>query len=355
MRDTYRSFYVVEPGDTVSGIFMKVHGLSAGDVARLLPAIATNNPHLADLNRIQPGQVLDVELTSHDPSMAAHKRGDMEELTRVFASLGPTEQQVVCEQPHVMTVALGLLSDTAVNLADSAAYTLGQLVQEYADATRTYGSALARNYAGNARGTLATELHNLVRLREPVERALGRIPRFVQSLLLEEARRVPSPMRFRQGSIQGEVRKLLRIAPKSVSTYQPFSQVLRRFATVTKHASHAGAAFSVVIPTAVATYNSYEAYGTPKFGRVTAQGVGSVTGGLFGSAAGYVACNLVFGAPSAGTSVFWCGILAGGAAGMLLSNGLGAGAGAIYDAFSGTSPAPAVPNESDRCTIPAVH
>ena len=147
MRDTYRSFYVVEPGDTVSAVFMRVHGLSATEVARYLPAIAANNPHLGDLNRIYPGQVLDVELASHDPVMTAHKRGDMEELTRQFAALGPAEQQMVCEQPRVVTVALGLLGEPAVNFADAKAYTLGRLVQQYADATHAYGTALAQNYA----------------------------------------------------------------------------------------------------------------------------------------------------------------------------------------------------------------
>ena len=39
--------------------------------------------------------------------------------------------------------------------------------------------------------------------------------------------------------------------------------------------------------------------------------VGSLGGGVLGGIAGYGACNLVFGVPSAGTSLLWCGIVMG--------------------------------------------
>lgn len=354
MNDTYRSFYVLEPGDTVSGVFMKIHGLSADQVVRYLPAIAANNPHLADLDRVYPGDVLDVELMSHDPALSASKQSDLQELGRIFASLTPEQQAIACEQPHVLTVALGLAGEPAVNFADAAAYTLGKLVQEYADATRAYGSALASNYAANARGTLATELTNMVTLRKPAQDALGRIPKFVQSLLLEEARRVPSPARFRQGQVLGDVRRLLRLSPRSAAGYQPFSQVLGKYSNVVKNAGRAGTVFSIAIPTAIAAYKSYEAYGTPQFGHVTAEGVGNVLGGLGGSAVGYAACNLVFGVPSGGTSLFWCGIVVGGAAGILLSKVGEKGVGALYDTATGFD-ASTIPSQSEACTVPALH
>ena len=42
--------------------------------------------------------------------------------------------------------------------------------------------------------------------------------------------------------------------------------------------------------------------------------IGSVSGGFAGGwAATYGLCNMVFGLPSGGTSVIWCGVLAGGA------------------------------------------
>lgn len=352
MSDTYRSFYVLEAGDTVSGVLMKVHGLSASDVARYLPAVAANNPHLPNLDHVRPGDVLDVELSSHDPALSAHKRGDMEALGREFAALTPDQQRVVCEQPHVVTVALGLMGEPAVNFADAAAYTLGQLVQQYADASRAYGSALVGNYAAGARGTLATELTNAWTLRQPVSDALDRIPKFLQSVLLEEARKVPAPMRFRQGQVLGEVRRLLRLAPRSVGSYQPFSQVLAKYGNVVKNAGRAGAVFSVLIPTAIAAVKSYDAYGTPAFGHVTAEGVGNVAGGLGGAAVGYLACNAVFGVPSGGTSLFWCGIVAGGAAGLLFSKAGEVTTGWLYDKATGYE-AP-LPQESKACTVPAL-
>ena len=46
----------------------------------------------------------------------------------------------------------------------------------------------------------------------------------------------------------------------------------------------------------------------------TGRFAGSVGGGYgVGVAAGYVACNLVLGLPTGGTSLLWCGIIAGGA------------------------------------------
>lgn len=50
----------------------------------------------------------------------------------------------------------------------------------------------------------------------------------------------------------------------------------------------------------------------------TGKGVGGVLGGGFGGfAASYGLCTVVFGLPSAGTSFFWCAIVAGGAGGYM--------------------------------------
>jgi len=46
--------------------------------------------------------------------------------------------------------------------------------------------------------------------------------------------------------------------------------------------------------------------------------VGSVGGGALAGVAGYAACNLVFGVPSGGTSLIWCGIVVGGGGALAL-------------------------------------
>ncbi len=48
----------------------------------------------------------------------------------------------------------------------------------------------------------------------------------------------------------------------------------------------------------------------------------SVAGGAVGGFLAYEACNVVFGIPSAGTSLLWCGIIAGAAGGYLGGNWL---------------------------------
>ncbi|MCF6324510.1 MAG: hypothetical protein L3J89_09340 [Gammaproteobacteria bacterium] len=52
--------------------------------------------------------------------------------------------------------------------------------------------------------------------------------------------------------------------------------------------------------------------------------VGSLGGGALGGLAGYGLCNLVFSIPSAGTSLLWCGIVAGVAGGYLGGKYVGA-------------------------------
>lgn len=66
--------------------------------------------------------------------------------------------------------------------------------------------------------------------------------------------------------------------------------------------------------------------------------IGSTYGGFGGSAAGYGACNIVFGVESMGTSLLWCGLVAvgiGGSAGGTIGGAIGKGAGRIiYRAYS---------------------
>ncbi len=52
----------------------------------------------------------------------------------------------------------------------------------------------------------------------------------------------------------------------------------------------------------------------------TGRVAGSVVGGAVGGYLAYEACNVVFAVPSAGTSLLWCGIIAGGVGGYLGSN-----------------------------------
>lgn len=343
MSRKYYDFYVIEPGDSVSGVFMGLYGFSAQEVARYLPAIAENNPHIKDLNRVRPGQWIDVRLSSNEPQFASHKATDMNELEREYKALSPQQKTFLKENPHVVSTLLGVAGDVANNTADAAAYTIGKLVQQYYDETAKYGAELARNYAKNGRGTLPWEIRNMILNRQPVQEALNKIPRFVQKLLLEEARKVAAPMRFNQARIMSEVRKIVRISPAALKSYNPFSTVLGKYAGVVKYAGHAGTVFSVAIPVTLAGIDSYKAYGTSEFGRTNAKGIGSVGGGLLGSAVGYGVCNLVFGLPSGGTSLFWCSVVVGAGAGIGLSKGLSSVSEAAYDRFIA---------DSDKCTVP---
>jgi hypothetical protein len=47
----------------------------------------------------------------------------------------------------------------------------------------------------------------------------------------------------------------------------------------------------------------------------TGKAAGSIVGGSVGGYAAYVGCNILFGVESAGTSLFWCAVIAGSASG----------------------------------------
>ncbi len=68
----------------------------------------------------------------------------------------------------------------------------------------------------------------------------------------------------------------------------------------------------------------------------TGKAAGSVVGGAAGGfLGGWVTCNLIFGLPSSGTSMFWCGIVAGGIGGYTggkVGSSIGEGSGSfLYD------------------------
>ena len=57
----------------------------------------------------------------------------------------------------------------------------------------------------------------------------------------------------------------------------------------------------------------------------TGKAVGSIGGGFLSGALAYGACNIIFGAPTAGTSLFWCSLVVGGGAGIVGGNYGGSG------------------------------
>ncbi len=55
-------------------------------------------------------------------------------------------------------------------------------------------------------------------------------------------------------------------------------------------------------------------------GRTGFRETGRVAGGFAGSGAAYAVCNVIFGLPSAGSSLLWCGIVVGASTGYIASN-----------------------------------
>jgi hypothetical protein len=87
--------------------------------------------------------------------------------------------------------------------------------------------------------------------------------------------------------------------------------------------------------------------------RVAASEAGGLVGGMaMGGLVAYGVCNLVFGLPTGGTSILWCGLVAGavgGAAGVTLGNKVGE---VVYDAAASR---PAEPSGADYVLPPMVY
>jgi hypothetical protein len=323
------TFYIIQPGDSVSRVFMRMHGLSAAEFRTLMPSIKINNPHIKNLDVIRPGQVLNIGAYTMAPPI--NYASDLIQLEREVARIRPDEKPLIEQQPHVLLTISQILWSTGVNVTDASANTIGNLVKNYARTVEKYGAELATAYKTGAKGTLKTELMNQVLNKRPVLDALNKLPKLMQEKIASNAKLFKLPATLKGGVIEKEVRNIIRLAPKSLSTYNPFSESLKQYTKVIRSASKVGGITTWAIPTAEGIYDSYQAYGTDKFGNTVAKSSGKVLGGAAGTALGYAACNLVFGVPSAGTSLFWCGIVAGAAGGMLLSAGGGEVAGRLYD------------------------
>lgn len=328
------TFYIIQPGDTVSRVFMRLHGLSVSEFRTLMPSIKINNPHIKNLDIVRPGQVLNVGAYTMAPPI--NYASDLLQLEREITRIRPDEKVLIEEQPHVLLTVAQILWSGGVNVADASANTLQNLVKEYARTVEKYGAELTQAYKTGARGTLKTELMNQVINKRPVLDALNKLPKLMQEKISSNAKLFKLPATMKGGAIEREVRNLIRLAPKSLSTYNPFSESLKQYTKVIRSASRVGGMTTWAIPTAEGIYDSYKAYGTDQFGKTVAKSSGKVLGGAAGTALAYGACAAVFAVPSGGTSLFWCGVVAGAAGGYFLGEWSGSAAGYLFDAATTT-------------------
>lgn len=326
------NFYIVQPGDTLSLIFKKLYGLSALEVVAYRSLIAVNNSHIRNLDQIRSGQILDVRLSCSEVPL--NHASDLKELETTYSSLSVAEKSLLSERPELVSTVQEWLAPLSVNIPDAGFNTIQNLVRSYAGTVERYGSELARSYAANSRGTMRTELLNKVFNKQPVQDAFAKIPAFVKTRLFDRRSKFTTPFNFKEAALRKDVRGVLRISPRSISTFNPFSTALRDYARVIRLAKYAGVVTTWVIPTAIGIKDSYDAYGTDEFGVTVARSTGNVLGGAAGTVAGYAACNLILGGPTFGTSLFWCGIGVGAGLGIVggsVGGDLGGGLYGIYE------------------------
>lgn len=274
----------------------------------------------------------------------------MNEMERIYGGVSPEQRTMLTEIPHVLAVLAGYLGDATLNSVDSGFNTLEKLVENYRNSVARYGRELVQAYAGNERSTLAWELRNKLLNKKPVMQALEPVPTYIGTQFTRVAKNYLQPLNINYETISRDVRRFLRVAPQSLSGYNPFSRGLASMAKVAKLAHLGGVATTWLIPTGLALYDSAQAWGTDAFGRVTAGGAGKVLGGVAGAPAAYGTCNLILGYPTAGTSLFWCALIVGAPAGMLLSGTGGIVGEGIYDAVSWKIPSGTF--VTDQCRIP---
>lgn len=328
------NFYIVKPGDSVSRIFRRAYGLSDAEFRRYLVPIAANNPHIKNLDRIRPGQFIDLSLQSNEVML--NHSADLQRAERMYHSLSEYERALIHAQPGLLATILGFIGSTSVNVVDAGFMSLENAVRNYAAAVERYGAELAKSYSSGAYGTLQTALRNRVLDHAPVRDTFSKIPEVIRRQVFANTKRLVTPFNFREATLIKDARRMLRLSPKSLSVYNPFSGALAEYSRVARMAKYGGTVTTWIIPTAIGISDSIQAYGTDQFGVTVSKSAGNVAGGALGTLAGYAVCNVFFAAPSAGTSLFWCGVVAGSAAGMGMG-ALGSTVGEfIYNSSSST-------------------
>lgn len=233
---TTREFYFIKPGDSVSRVLMSLYGYSVQEVARILPAVAENNPHIKDLNHVRPGNVLDTRVYTPAEGIWVQKKTDLLELEQTYGQFDENEKELVERYPHALDTILKATGSTAVAGSSAFMLTMTELTRNLNKAVGQYGNELKHAFGTGQRGTLQTELRNMVLNRQPVANAYRKFPTAIREFMIARGKDMMSPLRFTGAKVQGQIRRVVRLAPKAITSYHPFNSLMKEYKHVIKNA-----------------------------------------------------------------------------------------------------------------------
>jgi len=343
--------YFVQPGDSLSKVLRKIHGTSLGKQREfeLLAIAIDNNPQIANLNLITPGVCLDLSPYRKPMLQVNRWRFDSVETARIYAKVSESEKRAIERYSGALSFFIGLAGAAGSYFgAYKSAVTkqlkyINTLIEDHGKLV----IQLAKDRMSQSGGTISQQLvKQLSQTGSEIKltSALNELSGTIKTGVLEVSSKAPSLIKTSLNRVQ---KGLLRIPETAVPQYMPFAEYLANGAKLTSRAARVNLATAVVVPLALGSIELAVAKPAQR-GRVGSKVAGGVIGGSLGGGLAYGLCTTVFLAHSGGTSLLWCGLVAGGTGGLL--GGLGAEAIATrwYDnQISKTGIL-----ESEKCYIP---
>ncbi len=302
----YDYFYVVEKNDTLSQIVKKTFSLTSPTaVENKLQQVVGLNPHIKDVNKIYPGMSIQLGVNANACFAQPPNATAMDELSRTYNSFSPEVRRLVQGESELLNY-------------------FGYLLK-YADHSLEQGSQFLEVAQKSLRpGTIKMTVTEIRRL-------------YIQSMIetFGEVRgdRLIVGQRFQ---LRMWEQRLIRITIDD-SGLRAYSRQLSEMGRIAKILKWGGR----IVKVADAAIDLKEIYDAPN---ITTRdrtahkvAVKTVMGGAAGGVGTYLICTLGFGLQSGGTSMIWCGALAGGSSAIIGSKGGEVLADKMYEKKWGTT------------------
>ncbi len=346
--------YVVQPGDTLSKILMRLHGptISAcqAQLLELLAVVLHNNPQITNPNSIVPGQCVDVSLFRR-PIMDVNRwKFESVAAARSWAKLEPDKQKLAEQQADLLGLLLKV-SGAGLGMAaahqDAMSKQLSYISQLIKTHNETVGALVHSRMAGNSKtmGQQLAQQLNIVKSEQALKSALNELSYGMKSSILETSAGAPSLMGSNINRVQKNLIRVSKMFSEDANIFAPY---LERVGKLGIKAGRLAAGGTYVLPFVIGGIQVANDWNTPKRGRTAAKAGASIAGGFIGGAAGYYLCTLIFFGPTGGTSPLWCGLVASGGGGILASEML---EGMVDKLFEAKLDAKVIV-ESEKCRIP---
>jgi len=277
----YDYFYIVEKNDTVSQILNKTFR-SSSQVAltERLQQIARLNPHIKDLNKIFPGTFIRLGINANSCFLQPPNATAMDELSQTYHSFSPEVRKLVHNQSELLNY-------------------FGYLLK-YADHSLENGARLVEaTKRGLPPGAIKMTIEEIKRLY---------IRLMIETFEVVQGDRILIGQRHQLRFME---QRLIRITidDSGLRAYTKQLEELGRIGKVLKW----GGRIVKGVDTFIDLKEIYDAPNVTLRDQAAMKvGMKSALGGASATGAAYLVCSLGFGLPSAGSSMFWCGALAGG-------------------------------------------